>query len=343
MSVSIRVFISFYCFAAIGVPALANQHVAVRPASNLVIQDSGKSKTDLYGIFKKGQAGDGTARRAAYEAATEFLKRYPDEKDPRTAELKDWVARFEIELRGVDVLISVYRDKKYAEAFQLGKQVLGTDPDNIKVLTALGYAGMPAAATGNNELTAEAIVYARKAIQLIETGKTPADWKPFAGRDETLGWLNYSIGVMILKTMPKDAIVHLGRAARYDGAPKQDPRVYYYMAVLYGQDFDKQRAEYKASYEGKTETPESKAALAKVSAIVDLMIDSYARAIAYTNANPQLKQMFQQQESEWTTKITEFYKSRHDGSDAGLRELIADIRTKPLPGQPAPATSLTKP
>lgn len=301
-------------------------------AMTRVMQDSKKVKHDLYETFKKGMEGDANARKAAYEAGKEYLQKFPDEKDPHIKEIKDWIAIYEANTLPLEVLVSVYKEKKYAEAFQVGKQALLTDPDNIRILTALGYAGMQAAAAGNTEFIADATIHAKKAIQLIESGKTPTDWKPFAGKDETLGWLNYSLGVMILKTAPNDAIAYLVKAAQYEGAPKKNPVVYHYLAGLYSQDFEKERSEFKVKYEGKPETPESKAALEKVSARVDLIIDAYARAIAYANASPQYQQMFQQQEAEWTTKLTELYKSRHNNSDAGLKEFIADIRTKPLPG-----------
>lgn len=297
------------------------------------LQDSRKSQDELFATFKKGMTGDANARKASNEAGKEFVQKDPEGKDPRTKEIKDWMATYATDMQGVEVLNNVYKAKKYAEAFQIGKQVLVTDPENLKILTALGYAGMPAAAGGDSSLTTDAIGYAKKAIQLIESGKAPIDWKPFAGKDETLGWLNYSLGVMVLRTAPSDAIRYLGKAAQFEGAPKKDPVVYYYLAVLYGQDFEKKRTEYKTTYEGKPETPESKAALEKVSSVVDLIMDAYARAISYTDANPQLKQTYQQQEIEWMKQLTELYKSRNKGSDAGLKEMIATIQLKPLPGQ----------
>jgi len=33
----------------------------------------------------------------------------------------------------------------------------------------------------------------------------------------------------------------------------------------------------------------------------------------------------------WRTRLAEFYKFRHDGSDVGLNELIAGILATPLP------------
>lgn len=307
------------------------------------IQDSKKSLDELYATFKKGMNGDAAARKASNDAGAEFVRKDPDGKDSRSKEIKDWMEIYAADMHGVEVLVDVYKAKKYADAFQIGKQVLETDPENIKVLTALGYAGMPAAAAGDSSNTEEAIAHAKKAIQLIEGGKVPNDWKPFSGKDETLGWLNYSLGAMVLRTAPKDAIKYLGKAAQYDGAPKKDPVVYFYLAVLYGQDFETQRAQYKTEYEGKPETPESKVALEKVSSIVDLIMDAYARAISYTDATPQTKQAYQKQEIEWMAKLTELYKSRHNGSDAGLKEMIATVQMKPLPGQDTSLAPLTLP
>lgn len=296
-------------------------HVGTAP---LAMQDSKKIKHDLYETFEKNRAGDAIALKTAYEAGKEYLQKFPDEKDPHVKEIREWIALYG--------LAKVYKEKKYDEAFEAGKYVLSSDAENIRILTALGYAGMQSAAAGNGEFIADATVHAKKAIQLIESGKTPVDWKPFAGKDETLGWLNYSIGVMVLKA-PGDASGFLVKAAQYEGAPKNNPVLYYYLASSYSQTFEKERSDYKAKYEGKEETPESKAALEKVGATVDLIIDAYARAIAYVNVNPQYQQGFQLQQTEWTTKLTELYKSRHNSSDAGLKEMIADIRTKPLPGR----------
>jgi hypothetical protein len=300
-----------------------------------VTQDSKKIKNDLYNTFEKGTSGDTNARKAAYDAGKEYLQKFPDEKDPHVKVIKDWIVLY--------ALAKVYKEKAYDEAFDAGKYVLTTDPDNVRILTALGYAGMQAAASGNTIFASDAIVHAKKAIQLIDGGKVAADWKPFTGKDETLGWLNYVLGVLVLRDAPHDAIRFLVNAAQYEGAPKKNPVVYYYLASLYSSDFEKQRSEFKTSYGGKQETPESKAALARISTQIDLIIDAYARAIAYTKANPQYQQMFQQQEAGWTKSLTELYKSRHDNSDKGLKELIAEITTKPLPGQPLKLSTSTLP
>lgn len=313
-------------------PALAHGAPVPHLTTTNAAQDAEKAKTDLYTKFKTNSTGDPAAQKVAYEAGKEYLQKYPSETDPKNKEITEFITLFDGAMRPAQVLAKVYNEKNYPQAFQMGKQVLTAEPDNIKVLTALGIAGLYSAASGNNEFNADATTYAKKAIQLIEAAAPPpSDWKPYKSKDETLGWLNYSLAMMSLRTVPDDAIGYLTKVAQYEGAPKNDPIVYYYLAALYGQDFERLRNDYTAKYKDKPETPESKAALEKVSASTDLIIDAYARAIAYTDDNPQLQQRFQQQRADWMNKVTELYKSRHNNSDAGLKEMLAGIRAKPLP------------
>jgi hypothetical protein len=292
-----------------------------------------KAKTDLLAKFRKNSTGDLNAQKTAAEAGKEYLTKYPSDKDPAIKEITDWIATYESELKGVDVLNKVYRDKKYAEAFAPGKQFLTAEPDNIKVLTALGYAGLFSAAGGKDENSADATTYAKKAIQLIEEGKAPTDWKPFKSKDETLGWLNYALGLMNARTNGPEAIVYFTKAAQLEGAPKTDPTVYYYLATLLELDYNDLRDGYSKTYSGKPETAQSKAAMEAITAKIDRIVDSYARLIAYMDADPAMTQRFQSQRAGWMEKLTTFYKFRHNNSDSGLKEMVAEIRSKPMAGQ----------
>jgi hypothetical protein len=299
--------------------------------TNAVLTQDDKDKVALYDKFKTNSTGDFKAQKTAYDAGKEYLKKYPNDTDAKATEVKTFVELFEKEeMRPSEVLVKVYKDKKYAEAFQLGKQVLTDNPENVKVLTALGYAGMLSATAGKPEFTTDAIAYAKKAIQLIESGKNPANWTPFANRDETLGWLNYSVGLMSLNT-PSDAVTHLVKAATYEGKPKKDPTLYYYIAVLREQDVQRLRAEHDKA---TANSPEAKAASAKLNETIDMVIDAYARAISYMEADPQFQQRYQQQKPGWMEKLTTYYKFRNKDSDAGLKDFIAGIQAKPMPGQP---------
>lgn len=303
-------------------------------------QDNSKAKAELFEKFRANSTGDLGKQKTAYDAGKEYLQKYPSETDPNIKQIKDWIALYESELRGVDVLNKVYKENKYAEALQIGKQVLTADPNNIKVLTALGYAGLYTAAAGAADNT-EPIGYAKKAVQLIEAGGAPTDWKPFKSKEETLGWLNYALGLMTARTVPADAIGYFTKAASYEGTPKNDPSVYYYLAALHEQEYQMMSDDYTKKHGGKPETAEAKGAMEKIVGKMDLIIDAYARAIAYTDATPENTQRFQGQRAGWMEKLTTYYKFRNNKSDAGLKEMISGIRAKPLPGQTAPANNMT--
>ena len=55
---------------------------------------------------------------------------------------------------------------------------------------------------------------------------------------------------------------------------------------------------------------------------------TYARALAIMNSNPQADEKMK---ADVTAKLTDYYKQRHQDSEAGLTELIAGVLEKPLP------------
>jgi hypothetical protein len=101
--------------------------------------------------------------------------------------------------------------------------------------------------------------------------------------------------------------------------------------------------DYKAKFPDATAqaTPEGKAATDKVNDVTDRLIDALARAVAYSGTDAKFANL----KTKSMDRLTELYKYRHEGSDAGLKELIAGITSKPLPpitgAQPAGTTSST--
>ena len=85
--------------------------------------------------------------------------------------------------------------------------------------------------------------------------------------------------------------------------------------------------DYSKRFSTQAESPESKAALENINKVVDKIIDAYARAVALAGNDPQN----QKAKDGWMATLTNFYKFRHDKSDAGLTELIAGVLAKPLP------------
>ncbi len=221
--------------------------------------------------------------------------------------------------------------KNFADAYRTGAKILADEPDDLRTQIDLGYAGYLAASAKNETYNTEALGYARKAIQAIESGKAPTEWAPFKGKDDTLAYLHYAVGFLTLKTTPDQAIDSLLKAAQYDSDIKRTPSTYYFLAAAYESGpYKTMSAAYQTAYANKPETPESKAALEKLNVVMDRIIDAYARAIAAAGTDPKTEQS----RKEWMAVLSNYYKFRHDGSDAGITEFIAASLQKPLPPKP---------
>lgn len=320
-------------------------------------------KGPLYADFTKFRTPEPTK---AYEAAKKYMAACPTEfaqvkvlrerlakadlpAEARTgaeAELKllaipsyleKWVIAYEKEARKIKVTSLFIDQRKYAEALPVAKEVLADEPDNVTALVALGYGGYVLAVTTKNESgNAEAINYAKKAIQVIESGKAPESWAPFKSKDDALGYLYYSVGFLERVSNPTEALTSFVKAAQFDSEIKKNSQTYAFIAAAYENEYAKQSAEYERLYKDKDETPESKLAVANINQIVDRIIDALARAVSVsgTDANAQASKAL------WLVRLTELYKFSHNKSDAGLNELIASVMSKPLPPVPTPLTSL---
>jgi tetratricopeptide (TPR) repeat protein len=266
----------------------------------------------------------------AYQAARDYLQKYNKDKDQYTDYLSKWVMYYERDERK-QTLPNLINEKKFAEAYSTGAKILADEPNYLRAQIDLGYAGYLAASAKNETFNATALDYARKAISEIESGKAPADWAPFKGKDDTLAYLNYAVGFLTLKTNPDQSIDALLKAAKYDSDIKKTPSTYYFLAAAYESGpYKTLSAAYQTQYAGKPETPESKAALEKLNTVMDRIIDAYARAIKTAGTDAKTEQS----RKEWLTQMTTYYKFRHEGSDVGLTEFIAAALQKPLPPKP---------
>jgi len=265
----------------------------------------------------------------AYQAAKDYMVRYGKEDDQYTRYLKQWIAAFEKDERQDALLRAIYGEKNYTAAFGMAKRVVADDPEDVKTLIALGYGGYLATTNARNEtFNADSERYAQKAIQLIESGKAPDAWDPFKNKEDALASLNLAIGFLELRPRPEEAIGRFIKVSQIDSDLRKTPSTYYLLAVAYEQGpFKRLTADYKKRLENQTETPESKAVLDNISKSADLIIDAYARAVALAGTDPQ----HQAKKAEWTKRLTDLYKFRHQNSDAGLNEFVAGVLVKPLP------------
>ena len=284
-------------------------------------------KIEIYKRFVDNRA---ERPAVAYQAARDYLQKYNKDKDQYTDYLNKWVMYYERDERK-RMLPGLINEKKFAEAYSTGAKILTDEPNYLRAQIDLGYAGYLAATAKNESFNTTALEYARKAISEIEAGKTPTEWAPFKGKDDTLAYLNYAVGYLTLKTTPEQSIDALIKAAQYESDIRKTPSTYYFLAVAYESGpYKTLSADYQTRFANKPETPESKAALDKLNVVMDRIVDAYARAIATAGTDPKTEQG----RKDWLAAMSNYYKFRHGGADTGMTEFIATALQKPLPPKP---------
>lgn len=333
-------FLSICTTVAILALPVAARHSIAQPDNSIQDACSQEGKDALYQSFLKNRPND---QAKAYEDAKKYLAcpttDVTEAQQKIIDYLKKWSTAYEKGMRGIRFRTLLYNDRKYPEAYALGKEILADEPDNTKVLVDLGANGYLVATLKNPSLNAEALEHAKKALQAVEsnTGKPIEDWAPLQSRDVAIAYLNYTIGALSLEKDPGTALKHLMKAAQFETPLKKSPFTYAYIAGAYETgEYAKQSEEYKRLYSGKDETPESKLALANINQLVDRMIDGYARAVALAGTDA----AFTAQKTVWNDSLTQWYKFRNNDKEDGLKELLAGILSKPLPPEPTPLTSL---
>ena len=266
----------------------------------------------------------------AYQIGKDFIVKYPTPDDQYLQYVKKYVAAYEDRQARVKCGQAL-KDNKGAEAFAICNVVLATTPDDLTVLASLANTGL--SLTGNDRKTysADAVNDARKAIQLINAGKTFEAGKPLPNKELTLASLNYVVGAMSLETDPAEAVKAFIAAARSESDYKKVPQVYALLSDAYRRaEYDKLREEVvnKCGTPEQQETPDCKTLTAKVNDVTDRMIDALARAVAYaatsTDANAK------NASAKWKQSLTTIYNFRK-GSEDGLDAYIAGVTAKPLP------------
>jgi hypothetical protein len=263
-------------------------------------------------------------QKLAYEAARDYVKRYSSEQDSRLAEMRRFVKEYE-RVMGNFELHDAFKSKKYPKVFELGRASLKKDPENFYALATMTEVGYTIAQAGDASLNAETIDYAKRAIQIAEAEKfTQSD--PFPSVAEARGFLNFALGWFLRTQSPADAAAAFVQAVKSGGHVKDDPLTYNLLGIALLKEYEKAAADYNTNFGNKPPSPEQQSALQHVLHTGERAIDAYARAIALSTKPEQ-----QAAKAKMLTGLTDFYKSLHNNSDAGLNELIAGVLSKPLP------------
>jgi hypothetical protein len=277
-------------------------------------------------LYERWRANVRLNQRTAYDAGKEYLAKYP--ADEYAAYVRPWVEFYERAARKARFQQLLYKEKNYSAAYAAGRLVLADEPESVKTHIDLASAAYLATGAGDETVRADALALARKSLELLDGDKRASDWQPFAGPADAAAYLNFVIGDLTLKDDPAAAVAYLRKAALAEAAIKNTPTVYARLATAYARsEYEPLARDFATRYAGKETTPESQAALAQIYPVLDRMIDAYARAVALSQSDPQ----YTTQRPRWQQDLTEFYKTRHNGSTEGLNTLIADVVNTPLP------------
>ncbi|HEX8355268.1 MAG TPA: hypothetical protein VF611_20350 [Pyrinomonadaceae bacterium] len=300
------------------------------------------AKAAVYKRFTDNFKGTPDQQKTAYESGREYLSKYGSceaagDKQIATY-VQNWVGKYEKAV--VEFNCTKAANENPSQAFEACRPLIAANPDNVKFHLALVGAGIKSNASGSKNLNAQAAAEARTALRLIEQGKTADTWAPFANQQDTTMGLRYYIAAWTYDSAPEGAVAELLKVAQSSSIFAKEPATFQLLgAAYYNGELKKLADEYKAKYEGKEETPESKALFDRINVVLDRVIDAYARAVALSNANPS---KYGATTTALRPVLTNLYKQRHENSEAGLNELIASVLSKPLPlpGQePAPTAS----
>jgi tetratricopeptide (TPR) repeat protein len=329
-------FATLTLFFAIALTLGATARLHAQPRTSTPVQET----DDEYKVttYKKFVDNREPYPTVAYQAARDYMAKYGKEDDQYTRYLRKWITAYEEDERTKRVaaeradreqqLLGSFTQKDFAKAYGMAKQVLADNPDNLKVLIALGYEGVLASEARNENFNADAATYARKAIQLIEAGKAPDSWEPFKNREDVLGSLYYAEGFYALKPRPEAAVADFIKLTQINSDRRNAASTYYLLALAYQNGGYKRLSDdYQKRFANQPESAEGKAALEAINKVMDKMIDAYARAVALAQKDPQQAAAM----TSWRTRLTDFYKYRHEASDVGLNEYVAGVLATPIP------------
>jgi hypothetical protein len=294
------------------------------PTMTSQLDDSDREQ--LYARFSENKKVPVAERqKLAYEAARDYVKRYSGEQDSHLAEMRRFVNEYERVMGNFEVH-EAFAKGSLAKAFELGRAALKKNPENFYVLATMTQAGYLSALGGNANLIGESIDTAKRALAIAESENfTQTD--PFASAAEARGFLNFALGYFELSSSPVNAEAALVKAAKSGSSYKENPLTYNLLgiSILKG-EYAQVSAEYNTKFGNKPPSPEQEKMHKRIVQLGERAIDAYARSIALSTKPDQ-----QESRTRMLAQLTKLYQSFHNGSDAGLNELIAGVLSKPLP------------
>jgi hypothetical protein len=254
--------------------------LALAPLAPAVAQEVVQDEGAAYRAWHEAsQAGDNAKAMAA---AKEYLEKYP------TGQYADFIKKWygAAQMTAIDTAI---KEKRTADMIAAGRSILATDPDNLNILYALAFnirRNELFAAPPNFTNAAAAVEFSKKAIALVESGKTLTGVQTF-DKNATLAWLTQILAVNEGKNgSPAEAIQLYQKSTSL--AP-DDPQIAArnLLAVVtlrqakYGELAKAYNALPDADRAAAEPKPEVKAAKDALNAEADALIDAAASFVAF--------------------------------------------------------------
>jgi hypothetical protein len=307
--------------ATAGSLALAAGALVIVPAAPAaaqeVVQDEGAS---YRAWLEASQAGDNAK---AIEAAKACIAQYPTGQYAEF--LKKWLVTAQ-----VTALDTAIKEKRTADMLKIGREILAGDPENLNVLYALAFnlrRNELLASPPSYEHAADAVEIAKKAIALVEAGKTLTGVQSF-DKNATLAWLVQILALKEHKNGSQAEAVKLYE--RSTALAPQDPQVaarnlLALVTIQQGGYAEAARA-YNALPEADRAAAEPKdevkAARERLNATAEVVIDAASRFVAFAKA----KNLPAPTRDRVNQLLEAAYKTRHpeDATLAGLQKLLQE-------------------
>ena len=331
-------------------------------------------KTKLYNTYIENYDKSLDKQKIALAAAKQYVEKYganAEDKEqvdyfkgaiPSLEEGINKVERETKEKAATGVIYETFntanKNKNVPELFTTGKQILGKQPEFLDINLVLASAGFDQAVlpTPVDTYNNDTINYAKKAIQLIESGKPSETEQYGAGsyiykndkftdtKSNALGWMNYTIGYITYYRQGKDnaakkkeALPYFYKATQHNSFNKTNPLVYQTIGAWYLDEAIKIDTDRKAKITaaGDKDTDETLAMLANQKGYADRAIDSYARAYKFAKDDPKQKKEYT---DNLYSRLKELYTFRYEGKTEGIDQFVATVQNKPMPDPTAEIT-----
>ena len=222
------------------------------------------------------------------------------------------------------ILLEAYlKSEKFDEAFRLAASWLERNQNDVATLTEMALVGTDQAKRGNNKFIDPSQQYASKAVQLIESDQrgslSEAQWGEY--KTKWLSYLYQSMGILALvKNNGAEAKEKLLKASSLNST---DPFTWYLLAQITNTEYETSAKRFKEMPAG----PARDDLLKQIHTMMDEVIDKYARTVALSSVDLQYKKLH----DEVMQDLVTYYKYRHDGSTAGLQQLVDKYKKPSAP------------